>query len=66
MNGIRYWECKNDERQAGAFTGEAAAGPAAAKPTVPQKGRGKGAGRSAWKGPGTLWIAEAEAPLRKS
>ncbi len=65
MNGIQYWECKKNERQAGVFNGEADARPAAAQPTVPQIGRGKGAGRSAGKGPGTLWIAD-EAPLRKS
>jgi hypothetical protein len=63
MNRIQYWECKKHKRQAGVLTDEADR-PAAAKPAAASKGQGDGAGRSGWKGPGTLWVAEAEDPLR--
>ncbi|MHB9098570.1 MAG: hypothetical protein ACYC5X_12205 [Syntrophales bacterium] len=66
MNGIQYWECKKHERQAGLLNGEADAGPATVKITDAKRSRREDAGRSGWKGPGTLWIAEAEDPLRKS
>ncbi len=63
MNGIRYWECGKNEREAGVLNEEADAAPAAAKLTAAK--RSEKAGSSGWKGPGTLWIAKAEDPLRK-
>ena len=66
MHQIQYWECRKQERQAGVLSEEADAIPAAAKLTAAKRSRGEGAGRSGWKGPGTLWIAKAEDPPWKS
>ncbi|MHB8908950.1 MAG: hypothetical protein ACYDAA_08760 [Syntrophales bacterium] len=64
MNGIRYWECRKNEWETGVLNEEEAdAVPVTGKLTAAKKSRGKKAG---WKGPGTLWIAKAEDPLRKS
>ncbi len=61
MNGTHYWEYKKYERQSGMLNEEAVSGAAEANRTTGNSGRGESAGRSGWKGPGTLWIAESEA-----
>lgn len=65
MKGIQYWECRKHEREAGVLNEEANPIPAAAKLTAAKRSKCQGAGRSGWKGPGTLWIAKDDPP-RKS
>lgn len=65
MNGTHYWEYKKCEQQAGVLNEEPVADPVAANFTTDKRTGGETAGRSGWKGRGTLWIADPELPLRK-